>query len=74
MIVDAAEEGAFERDTTVGEVVDSWVEMEVAEHGLGILEDLCSYTESLVKALILAGSIGVDECSPDWMGRQDFES
>lgn len=58
MIVEAAEKGAFEPDTTVVEVFDSSVEMEVAEHDLGILEDFRSDTDLSVKALVLAGSIG----------------
>ena len=58
MIVQAAEEGAFEPDTTVLEVVDSSVEMEVAEQDLGILEDFRSDTDQSAKALVLAGSIG----------------
>lgn len=60
MIAEVAEEGAFEPDTTVGVVVGSWVEMEVAEHDLGMLEDIPFDTGQWVKAVVLAGSIGAD--------------
>lgn len=60
MIAEVAEKGAFEPDTTVGAVVGSWVEMEVAEHDLGMLEDIPFDTDQWVKAVVLAGSIGVD--------------
>lgn len=55
----AAEEGAFEPDSTEVEVVDSWVEREVAEHDFGILEDFRNDTDQLGRVLVLAGSTGV---------------
>lgn len=60
MVAEVAEEGAFEPDTTVGEVVGSWVEMEVAEHDLGMLENTRSDADQSLKAVVLAGSIGFD--------------
>lgn len=44
----------------MGEVVGSWAEMEVAEQDLGMLKDIRSDTEQLVKAVVLAGSIGFE--------------
>ena len=56
----AAEEGAFEPDSTEAEVGDSRVEREVAEHDFGILEDFQYDTDQLGRVLVLAGCTGVD--------------
>ena len=68
MVEEIAEVCALEPDTTVEEAVGSWVEMGVAEHDLGMLTDVGSDTEYLVKAVILAGSSVFAYRSSDQMG------
>lgn len=40
MVAKVAEKGGGEPETTVGEVVGSWIEMEAVEHDLDVLEDI----------------------------------
>lgn len=44
--------------------------MGLAEHDPGLLKNIRSDTDQLVKAVVLAGSIGVAYRSPDRMGRR----
>ena len=60
MVAEVAEGGAFETDRLVQKVVGCLVETEVAEYDLGMLENVRSDTEHSVKAVVPAGSIGVD--------------
>ena len=60
MVGGAAEEGAFEPHSTDVEVVDGWVEREVAEHDFGMLEDFQDDTDQLGRVLVLAGSTGAE--------------
>ena len=53
----------------LGKVVGTWVGMEVAEHDLGMLENIRSDNDQLLKVEVLVGSIGFDKCSPDRMRR-----
>ena len=59
MVAEFAEEGASEPDTTWEKFVGDWVEMEVAEQDLGKLEGIRSDTEQSVKAIVLAGNVGL---------------
>ena len=76
MIAVVAEVGAFAPDTMIGELVDSYVEVEVevAEGDLDMLEDIHSDTDRSVKAVVFAGSIGFDWYSPDRVERYFAES
>ena len=69
-MVDVAEESVFDPDSTVGKFVGNWVEMGVAVHDLGVLEDTrSSYSDQSVKAMVLVGSIGIAGRSLDRTGR-----
>ena len=67
MVAEIAEMCAFEPDTTVEEAVGSWVEMEVAEHDLGMLTDVGSDFENLVMAVVFVGGRVVAYCLFGWM-------
>ena len=74
MVAEVAEVGAFAPDTMIGELVDSFVEVEVAERDLDMLEDIRSDTDRSVKAVVFAGSIGFDWYSLDRVERYSAES
>ena len=74
MVVEVAEVGAFAPDTMTGELVDSCVEVEVAERDLDIVEGIHSDTDQSVKAVVFAGSIGFDWYSPERVERYSAES
>lgn len=70
MPADVAEVCAFEPDAIVEDVVGSSTEMGLAEHDPDLLRYIRSDTDQLVKAAVLAGSIGFAYRSPDRTGRR----
>ena len=74
MVAEVAEVGAFAPDTMIGELVDSCIEVEVAERDLDMLEDIRSDTGRSVKAAVFAASIEFDCYSPGPVERYSAES
>ena len=73
-VAEVAGVGAFAPDTMIGELVDSCVEVEIAERDLDMSEDTRSDADRSVKAVVFAGSIGFVWYFPDRVERWSAES